>query len=164
LTVAHPSDLAAADTAVVRAMLDRAETRLRLAGTDTSVALTRSHTGDFRTVGWYGAAPPGWALAIDAEVTDATVPPALAARYGRDAFWGRWTRAESLSKVFGVPIALWLRWHGLRVLPHIPALWRTLTLADLTISVACARGGGVPASLAGSAGFAGSSLLPRGTG
>lgn len=139
-------------------MLDRAETRLRLAGADAearlrsdgadaSAALTRSHTSDSRTVGWYGSPPPGWELAIDAELTDAAVPPALAARYGRDSFWARWTRAESLSKLFRVPIVLWLRRHGLRVPPHVPAVWRTLTIADLTVSVAC-----VPATTGGGAG------------
>jgi hypothetical protein len=135
--VAHPSDRAAVDARVVRAMLDRAETRLRVAGADASAALTRSHTSDFRTVGWYGSPPPGWELAIDAEVTRAEVPPALAARYGGDAFWARWTRAESLSKLLQLPILLWLRRHGLRVPAHVPAVWRTLTLADLTVSVAC---------------------------
>lgn len=118
-------------------MLDRAETRLRLADADASAAFTRSHTSDFRTVGWYGSPPPGWELAIDAEVTDAAVPAALAARYGRDSFWPRWTRAESLSKLFRMPIVLWLRRHGLRVPANVPAVWRTLTIADLTVCVAC---------------------------
>jgi hypothetical protein len=133
--VARPSDQRVADAPGARAVLAEAETRLRLRG--GAGALTRSHTSDFRTVGWYGSPPPGWRLAIDAEVSDAPVPAALAARYGAAAFWTRWTRAESMCKVFRVPIALWLRRYGLSVPPRFPGMWRTLALGDLTVSVAC---------------------------
>lgn len=135
--MAHRSDPAVVGAPQVRALLQHAEARLRLTCADPSAALARSHTSDFRTVGWYGSPPPGWDLAIDAEVTDAAVPPALAERFGRHSFWARWTRAESVSKLMRVPIVLWLRRHGLGLPPHLPAVWRTLTLADLTISVAC---------------------------
>lgn len=123
---------------MVRAFLDQAEASLKVVdGAAAPGSLTRSHTSDLRTVGWYGSVPPGWELAIDAEVTGAAVPPALADRFGRDSFWARWTRAESLSKLLRVPIVLWLRRHGLQVPPNLPAVWRTLTMAGLTVSVAC---------------------------
>ncbi|HEX7745998.1 MAG TPA: hypothetical protein VF462_12130 [Micromonosporaceae bacterium] len=140
--MAHRSNRRLADSALVQAVLDQAEARLDVTGGSAgggaaAGALTRSHTSDFRTVGWYGIPPPGWRLAIDAEVSDAPVPPALAARFGPASFWSRWTRAESMCKVFGVPIAVWLRRHGLGVPARFPGAWRTLALADLTISVAC---------------------------
>jgi hypothetical protein len=145
--VAHRSDQPVADAALVRAVLQRAEARLQVSGGAAEPqaggggaaagALTHSYTADFRTVGWYGSPLPGWRLAIDAEVSDAPVPPALAARFGPASFWTRWTRAESMCKVFGVPIAVWLRRHGLGVPARFPGVWRTLTLADLTVSVAC---------------------------
>lgn len=131
--MAHPSDRAAAR---ISDYLAQAEAHLRVDA--RGPALSRSHTADSRTVSWFGPSLPGHRLAIDAEVTDAPVPPALAARFGTRSFWAGWTRAESLAKVFGVPIVVWLRRHGLRVPPLAgTAGWRTLTLADLTVSVAC---------------------------
>jgi hypothetical protein len=128
------------DRAGVRECLDRAEAHLRVNG--GGAALSRSHTADFRTVGWYGSPPAGHRLAVDAEMSDADVPPALARRYGTADFWARWTRAESLCKAYDTPIALWLRRYGLGVPRHLPAVWRTLTMDDLTVSVACAPLGG----------------------
>jgi hypothetical protein len=123
------------DPAGVRECLDRAEDHLRVNGGGT--ALTRSHTADFRTVGWHGPAPAGHRLAVDAERSAAAVPPALARRYGTVDFWARWTRAESLCKANDMPIVLWLRRYGLDVPPDRPAAWRTLTIDDLIVSVAC---------------------------
>ncbi|WP_433300132.1 hypothetical protein ACQP2F_02225 [Actinoplanes sp. CA-030573] len=127
------------DRAGVRELLDRAEEHLRIDGDGggDGVSLTRAYTADSRTVGWYGPAPAGHRLAIDAEQSDATVPPALAARYGPANFWARWTRAESLCKAYDLPILLWLRRYGLEVPHDRPARWRTLTIDDLTVSVAC---------------------------
>ena len=74
-----------------------------------SGAVTRSHLSDGRVVGWYGE--PG--VVVDAEL-GAGVPPArLAARYGATDFWARWTATECRAKLAGVPIAAWLRRHGL---------------------------------------------------
>jgi hypothetical protein len=72
-------------------------------------AVTRSHLGDGRVVGWYGE--PG--VVVDAEVDTAEPPAELARRYGREQFWARWTAAECRAKLADVPIALWLREHGL---------------------------------------------------
>ncbi|MFB9236713.1 hypothetical protein ACFFWC_14320 [Plantactinospora siamensis] len=135
-----------------REHLDRAETYLRVAGAGARAgaagpALTRAHTADARTVGWYGPPPPGHRLAIDAEVADGAVPPALGRRFGTADFWARWTRAESLCKAYDLPIAVWLRRYGLDVPDRLPGLWRTLTLGDLTVSVAC-----VPTGAAGEGG------------
>jgi hypothetical protein len=85
-----------------------ARSELRI-GAGLADARTRSHLADGRVVGWYG--DPGHV--IDAELTDQPVPPALAARYGTEDFWGRWTRTECAAKAAGVPIAAWLREHGL---------------------------------------------------
>lgn len=100
-------------------------------------ATTRSHLDDGRCVGWYGPPVPGWRVAVDAERSDAPVPPALARRFGAADFWARWTRAESGAKLADVPIALWWRRHGLAA-PNGAALWRTLHLADLVITVGLA--------------------------
>ncbi|MGO4256544.1 hypothetical protein [Marmoricola sp. RAF53] len=91
-------------------------------------AVTRSHLADGRAVGWYG--DPG--CVIDAELTGQPVPPALAARYGREDFWGRWTRCECAAKAADVPISLWLAEHGLDPGPYAPV---TLTLDGITVSV-----------------------------
>lgn len=72
-------------------------------------AHTRSHLSDGRAVGWYGAR----GVVIDAELSAQLVPPALAARYGTEDFWGRWTRTECAAKRADVPITLWLAEHGL---------------------------------------------------
>lgn len=72
-------------------------------------AVTRSHLADGRCVGWFGDPD----VVIDAELADQTVPPALAARYGTHDFWRRWTAAECRAKRADVPIATWLRRHGL---------------------------------------------------
>ncbi|WP_422756887.1 hypothetical protein [Micromonospora sp. WMMD708] len=123
----------------VPALLGAAERHLRV-GTPTELrdAVTRSHLDDGRCVGWYGPTAPGWRVAIDAERAAAEVPPALAARFGPVDFWARWTRAESLCKLAEVPVAAWWRRHGLSVPPHAGAVWRTLRLADLVITVAFA--------------------------
>ncbi|NUR05488.1 MAG: hypothetical protein HOQ22_01910 [Nocardioidaceae bacterium] len=75
-------------------------------------AAARSHLSDGRCVGWF--APPGDAtnVAVDAEL-EVAPPPALAARFGADRFWERWTRAECAAKLSDVPIVVWLRRHGL---------------------------------------------------
>ena len=123
------------DRAGVREHLGRAEDHLRVNG--GGAALSRSHTSDFRTVGWYGPPPAGYRLAVDAELRGAAVPPALGCRYRTVDFWPRWTRAESLCKAYDMPIVLWLRRYGLDLPPDRPAVWRTLTIDDLIVSVAC---------------------------
>jgi hypothetical protein len=94
-------------------------------------AVTRSHLADGRVVGWYGE--PG--TVIDAELTDQPVPPALAARYGVEDFWGRWTRTECAAKRADVPISLWLAQHGL----DAPVSAKTYVVDDLTISALTRR-------------------------
>lgn len=101
-------------------------------------ASARSYLVDGRCVGWYGPAPDGWAVAIDAEVATAQVPERLAERFGTDRFWERWTRAESLCKLADTPIVMWTREHGLDSPPGSLAVWRTVRLGDLVVSVAMA--------------------------
>lgn len=72
-------------------------------------ARTRSHLSDGRVVGWFGDDD----VVLDAELAEASVPPALAARFGTEDFWARWTAAECAAKVHDIPIILWLRQHGL---------------------------------------------------
>lgn len=76
-------------------------------------ATTRSHLGDGRCVGWFGSALDDGLLAIDAELVDQPVPQLLLARYGAQAFWERWTTMETTVKLLRVPVAQWLRRHGL---------------------------------------------------
>jgi len=64
----------------------------------------RSHLSDGRCVAWAGSGP---VLAVDAEL-DRPVPAALAARFGVEDFWGRWTRLECVAKVTDTPVALLL--------------------------------------------------------
>ncbi|MGC5662397.1 hypothetical protein ACN261_18670 [Micromonospora sp. WMMD723] len=138
--LAHPPR-PAGDTGLrpVPALLGAAERHLRVGTPDElRYAVTRSHLDDGRCVGWYGPAAPGWRVAIDAERATAEVPPALAARFGPADFWARWTRAESLCKLAEVPVAAWWRRHGLAVPPHTRAVWRTLRLADLVVTIAFA--------------------------
>lgn len=77
-------------------------------------------------------------MAVDAEHADAPVPEALARRLGPADFWPRWTRAECLAKLADVPMVLWWRWHGLGVPSGTVAVWRTLRVADLVVTVAFA--------------------------
>lgn len=77
-------------------------------------AVTRSHLSDGRVVGWYGA--PG--AVIDAEYADAPVPPHLAARFGTDLFWERWTATECAVKRAGATMSTWLADHGLDWASH----------------------------------------------
>lgn len=69
-------------------------------GSDAELAgfRARSHLHDGRVVAWTGSydAP----VAVDGEV-DREVPTALARRFGADAFWERWTRAECVAKLTG---------------------------------------------------------------
>ncbi|MGC5022895.1 hypothetical protein [Micromonospora sp. DT47] len=128
-----------AGTRPVPALLGAAERHLRVgAPAEVAAALTRSHLDDGRCVGWYGPPTPGWRVAVDAERADAEVPPALARRFGHADFWARWTRAESLCKLADVPVAAWWRRHGLAVPVDNRAVWRTLCLADLVVTVAFA--------------------------
>jgi hypothetical protein len=103
-----------------------------------SSATTRSHLGDGRCVGWHGPTVPGWAVAVDAERADAAVPEFLGRRLGTAHFWRRWTRAECLCKLAGVPMHTWWRRHGLDVPPGFTGVWHTLRLADLVVTVAAA--------------------------
>ncbi|PZF97578.1 hypothetical protein C1I99_15310 [Micromonospora deserti] len=121
------------------ALLAAAERHLRVDGAGgLAAAMTRSHLDDGRCVGWYGPPTPGWRVAVDAERAGAPVPAALARRFGRADFWARWTRAECFCKLADVPVAAWWRRHGLGVPPETPAVWRTLRLADLVVTVAFA--------------------------
>lgn len=91
-------------------------------------AVTRSHLGDGRVVGWYGA--PG--TVIDAEIRGAE-PPHLVERFGADDFLGRWTRAECAAKLADIPMQVWLVRHGLTA-PGVEV--ETHEVDDLVISVA----------------------------
>ncbi|MFI6242985.1 hypothetical protein ACIBEF_24230 [Micromonospora sp. NPDC050795] len=123
-------------TRPVPALLAAAERHLRC-GSPAALAdaVTRSHLDDGRCVGWYGPSVPGWRVAIDAERADAPVPPALARRFGTNDFWARWTRAECYCKLADMPVASWWHRHGLGTPADGPAVWRTLRLADLVITV-----------------------------
>jgi hypothetical protein len=139
---------------LVPALLSCAERHLRVGTADQlASAVTRSHLDDGRCVGWYGPPADGWRVALDSERADAQVPPALARRFGQSDFWARWTRAEALCKLADVPVLTWWRRYGLTVPGDAVAVWRTLGLDDLVVTVAFAPlpdptpapGGGQPA-------------------
>ncbi|MFD1081856.1 hypothetical protein [Micromonospora andamanensis] len=121
----------------VSALLAAAQRHLRVAPVaESGDAVTRSHLGDGRCVGWYAPPVPGWRVAIDAERADAAPPVALAGRFGSTDFWGRWTRVECLAKLADVPVATWWHRYGLEVPSGTAWLWRTLPLAELVVTVA----------------------------
>ena len=104
----------------------------------------RSHLADGRMVSWCPPLPPGLRLAVDAEIANQPVPPALGRRFGIDrpeVFWPRWTTVEVACKLLDVPILVWLSGRGLRV---DPGLVRTATfrIDDLLVTVGTAREGG----------------------
>ena len=96
---------------------------------EMSDAVTRSHLGDGRVVGWYGS--PG--TVVDAEIRHAVPPAHLVARFGAEDFLGRWTRAECAAKLADVPMHLWLERHGLT---SGSAEVETVEIEDVVISVA----------------------------
>lgn len=72
---------------------------------------------------WLPSAPPGIAFALDAELADRPVPSALSrwsGGLGATDFWGPWTRVETCCKLLDVPVAVWLRRHGLVEDPTLP--------------------------------------------
>jgi hypothetical protein len=132
----------------VKALLADAESHLRTgSAAQLSDAVTRSHLADFRCVGWSGEVPDGWTVVIDAEYADAAVPGPLAARFGTEGFWERWTRAECLCKLADVPMLAWWPAHGLDVPAGFTGEWRTLRLGtgsgELVVSVALSPTGSV---------------------
>lgn len=75
-----------------------------------------SRLADGRMLCWQPPTPPGQHLAIDAELEQQPVPPALAKRYATSdprLFWPLWTRAETRAKLHDIPIVVWLRAHDL---------------------------------------------------
>ena len=104
----------------------------------------RSHLADGRVVSWSPPPTPGLRVAVDAEIADQPVPPALARRFGIDRpelFWPRWTAVEVACKLLDVPILVWLSQRGLRVDPASCAPRRSAS-ADLLVTVGTAREGG----------------------
>jgi hypothetical protein len=107
------------------------------AATDLPPGGTRSHLADGRTVIWSPELPPGVRYAVDAEIADQPVPPALAARFERSgrtdpaSFWTAWTRVEVGCKLRDVPVLTWLGRHGLSPDKAVPT--RTLRVGDLLI-------------------------------
>lgn len=105
-------------------------------------AVTRSHLPDGRCVGWFGETGPGLRVAVDAEL-DHRPPSALARRFGEHDFWERWTRAECAAKLADVPIAVWLRRHGLADAPGLGYRFETCRPVHLdprlVVSVATVR-------------------------
>lgn len=81
-----------------------------------------SYLPDGRRVCWRPrSGDPARRHAVDAELVSAAPPERLYRRWleggpprpGAAAFWAAWTRAEALAKLADVPIAVWLRRHGL---------------------------------------------------
>jgi hypothetical protein len=98
----------------------------------------RSHLPDGRTVVLSGGTRPGTRAAVDAEL-DLPGPSRLVGRYGEDLFWERWTVAECAAKLLGVPIAIWLRRHGLEPPPSVGLSFETFRIGgpgpDVVVTV-----------------------------
>ncbi len=70
-----------------------------------------TRTDDGRLLCWQTSGLPRLRRAIDAELCDQEVPPALARRapgLTRAEFWACWTRAEVRAKVRDIPIITWI--------------------------------------------------------
>lgn len=95
-----------------------------------------SYLSDGRQVVWEPR-EPGGTLAVDAELLDQPVPPALAARFlpvSREAFFVAWTQAECAAKLRAIPLLVWLRDHGLRGDPKLRTC--TIVSGDLVVTIA----------------------------
>lgn len=85
-------------------------------GSDRPAGGARSYLADGRLVSWAPPGHPDLRWAIDAELADQPVPPALARRCGcadPALFWPCWTRAEVSAKLLDIPILVWVRRYGL---------------------------------------------------
>ncbi len=131
---------------------------VRLDGEDrarhTCAARVHSYAGDGSLVCWSaGGMPPTPPLAVDVELADQPVPPALARRWGDGdpaSFWPRWCAAEVVAKLTGVPMVR-LAQHGPPSPPgarqavsgdgRTVVHWVTARVGDLVV----VRGGAWPA-------------------
>ena len=94
----------------------------------------RSYLADGRCVSWSPKRAAGIDVAIDAEIADAPVPPALRRRFGVTdpaSFWPAWTAVEVSCKLRDVPVFQWLATHGLRPDPTIAT--HTIRLGDAVV-------------------------------
>lgn len=126
----------------------------------------RSYLADGRVVVWLVDAPPGWSLALDAELADRPVPEVVLRRArsagGQDgsapladavAGLSAWTRAEVAAKLTGIPILLWLTTIGLGAATDEQAAARGLLIettpgAEVVLSVGAGPWGARSALLA----------------
>lgn len=76
----------------------------------------RCYLADRRGVAWTALSPNGSRLAVDAELIDQRIPPAVLQRahlslddVDAREVWRRWTQAEVVAKLRDIPILMWLR-------------------------------------------------------
>ena len=104
----------------------------------------RSYLADGRLVRWRPSAPAGLRVAVDAELAEQPVPPALARRFGASEpsdFWTRWTRVEVCCKLLDIPVLEWLTTRGLDADVAEVAL-HTQALDGVVVTCGLLRGGG----------------------
>lgn len=103
---------AASDRALAAAPWWRAVDYLTVPETDAGphrCAGTHTRLADGRRLCWAPPVNGEWRVALDAELADQVVPPALSRRLAGIADpWGAWTRAEVCSKLFDVPVLVWV--------------------------------------------------------
>lgn len=95
-------------------------------------ALTRSHLRDGRVIGWYGE--PG--VLIDAEFYGDPVPEHLAARFGVDRFWERWTATECAVKREDGSMLQWMGTRGLDWAPYDVTWVRDVPAPGVIVAIA----------------------------
>jgi|GEM_PF-2354298 hypothetical protein len=128
--------------AALSRLLRAAEQTCTLVAPESAVGTAqglRSHLADGRVVCWSASVPRGLRLAVDAEISDQPVPPALAYRFDLvdpHRFWAAWTAVEVSCKLRDVPILTWLKRRGLTPDPAIRT--RTLRIADITVTCGAA--------------------------
>jgi hypothetical protein len=93
---------------------------------------THSRLADGRRLCWDPPVLGRWRVVLDAELAEQVVPPALARRLaGAGDPWGAWTRAEVCSKLFDVPVVVWVTTRGWPPVGPVSYDGAALTVATL---------------------------------
>ena len=104
----------------------------------------RSYLADGRVVRWRPRVLSPLRIAVDAELADQSVPPALERRFGvadPRKFWTQWTRVEVCCKLLDVPVLQWLAIRGLA--SDVPEIaMHTQTLDGLVVTCGFLRDDG----------------------
>ncbi|BDZ58894.1 hypothetical protein FB554_2090 [Barrientosiimonas humi] len=111
---------------------------------DTHPRLPRSYLADGRVVAWDVTPPPGWSVAVDAELEGQQLSDLVRRRAGLPVGTGQaqtlvaWTQAEVMAKLLDVPILLRLKEFGLGLADlgeHEPVALHSWAMHGLILTV-----------------------------